>query len=105
YPVFAEVQYDDEGVHQAVAGQGIVEIEAAHSYFEVRRTWFWIAAGVLVALWVGILLWRGLAARSRRAESRPWSSEAGSARSSARSSTWPRSAPRSCCSSRSFPPP
>src|SRR5438128_4024358 len=71
YPVFAEVQYDDEGVHQAVAGQGIVEIEAAHSYFEVRRTWFWIAAGVLVALWVGILLWRGLAARSRRAESRP----------------------------------
>src|SRR5437762_2253586 len=71
YPLFAEVQYDDEGVHQAVAGQGIVEIEAAHSYFEVRRTWFWIAAGVLVALWVGILLWRGLAARSRRAESRP----------------------------------
>jgi hypothetical protein len=71
HPVFAEVQYDDEGVHQAVAGQGIVEIEAPHSYFEVRRTWFWIAAGVLVALWVGILLWRGLAARSRRAESRP----------------------------------
>jgi len=37
----------------------------------VRRTWFWIAAGVLVALWVGILLWRGVAARGRRAESRP----------------------------------
>ena len=71
YPVFAEVQYDDEGVHQTVAGQGMVEIEAAHSFFEVRRTWFWIAAGVLVALWVGILLWRGVAARGRRAESRP----------------------------------
>ena len=71
YPVFAEVQYDDEGVHQAVAGQGIVEIEAAHSYFEVRRTWFWIAAGVLVALWVGILLWRQMTARSRRTESSP----------------------------------
>src|SRR5437667_7448290 len=70
YPVFAEVQYDDEGVHQTVAGQGMVEIEAAHSFFEVRRTWFWIAAGVLVALWVGILLWRGLAARGRRAASR-----------------------------------
>ena len=71
YPVFAEVQYDDEGVHQTVAGQGMVEIEAAHSFFEVRRTWFWIAAGVLVALWVGILLWRGVAARGSRAESRP----------------------------------
>src|SRR5213593_2447494 len=71
YPVFAEVQYDDEGVHQTVAGQGMVEIEAAHSFFEVRRTWFWIAAGVLVALWVGILLWRGVAARGSRAGSRP----------------------------------
>ena len=71
YPVFAQLQYDDDGVHQAVAGQGMVAIEAAHSFFEVRRTWFWIAAGVLVALWVGILLWRQMTARSRRTESRP----------------------------------
>jgi hypothetical protein len=71
YPVFAEVQYDDEGVHQAVVGQGMVEIEAAHSFFEVRRTWFSIAAGILIALWVAILLWRQLAARGRRTESRP----------------------------------
>src|SRR2546428_1504822 len=76
YPVFAEVQYDDEGVHQAVAGQGIVEIEAAHSYFEVRRTWFWIAAGVLVALWVGILLWRGGAPPAPPAGGRPAAREA-----------------------------
>src|SRR5437870_11367775 len=41
YPVFGEVQYDDDGVHQAVVGQGMVAIEAAHSFFEVRRTWFW----------------------------------------------------------------
>ena len=71
YPVFAEVQYDDDGVHQAVAGQGMVAIEAAHSFFEVRRTWFWIAAGVLVALWLGFLVWRGTFGRSRRAESSP----------------------------------
>src|SRR5438309_11860 len=73
WPYQIAIDYTDANQYpfQAVAGQGIVEIEAAHSYFEVRRTWFWIAAGVLVALWVGILLWRGLAARSRRAESRP----------------------------------
>src|SRR6266566_3458520 len=71
YPVFAEVQYDDDGVHQAVVGQGMVAIEAAHSFFEVRRTWFWIVAGVLVALWLGFLVWRGTFGRSRRAESRP----------------------------------
>src|SRR6266404_2209958 len=71
YPVFAEVQYDDDGVHQAVVGQGMVAIEAAHSFFEVRRTWFWIVAGVLVALWLGFLVWRGTSGRSRRAESRP----------------------------------
>jgi hypothetical protein len=71
YPVFVEVQYDDDGVHQAVVGQGMVAIEAAHSFFEVRRTWFWIVAGVLVALWLGFLVWRGTFGRSRRAESRP----------------------------------
>src|SRR5881628_1018894 len=69
YPVFAEVQYDEDGVHQAVIGQGMVAIEAAHSFFEVRRTWFWIAAGVLVALWLGFLVWRGTSGGSRRAES------------------------------------
>ena len=71
YPLFAEVQYDDDNVHQTVAGQGMVAIEAAQSFFEVRRTWFWIVAGVLVALWLGFLVWRGTFGRSRRAESRP----------------------------------
>src|SRR2546427_3043380 len=44
YPVFPEVQYDGDGVHQAVSGQGMVAIEAAHSFFEVRRTWLWVVA-------------------------------------------------------------
>ena len=68
YPVFAEVQYDDEGVHQAVVGQGMVEIEAAQSFLEKWRLWFEIVAGVLVAAWLGVLLWRAITSQSRRAE-------------------------------------
>ncbi len=69
YPVFAEVQYDEDGgVHQTVAGQGMVAIEAAHSFFEKWRSWFAIGALVLVALWLGILVWWALTTRSRRAE-------------------------------------
>src|SRR5438132_8729927 len=54
YPVFAQVQYDDEGVHQAVAGQGMVTIEAPQSFFEKWRRWFGLLAGVLVAAWLGV---------------------------------------------------
>src|SRR5437867_5326839 len=71
YPVFAQVQYDDEGVHQAVAGQGMVAIEAPHSFFEKWRLWFGIAAGVLVAAWLGVLLVWAISSRGRRAETRP----------------------------------
>ena len=71
YPVFAQVQYDDEGVHQAVAGQGMVSIEAPHSFFEKWRLWFGIAAGVLVAAWLGVLLVWSMSSRGRRAETRP----------------------------------
>jgi hypothetical protein len=69
YPVYAEVQYDDDGVHQTVAGAGMVEIATAHSFFEKWRVWFLIAAGILVATWVGVLLWGALTARGRRVES------------------------------------
>src|SRR5213592_638748 len=68
YPVFAEVQYDEDGVHQAVIGQGMVAIEAAHSFLEKWRLWFEIVAGVLVAAWLGVLLWRAITSQSRRAE-------------------------------------
>jgi len=72
YPVFADVQYDDDGgVHQTVAGQGMVAIEAAQSFFEKWRTWFWVGAGVLVALWLGVLAWRMATARNRRAATGP----------------------------------
>jgi len=71
YPVFALVQYDDEGVHQAVAGQGMVSIEAPHSFFERWRLWFGIAAGVLVAAWLGVLLMWAIGSRARRAETGP----------------------------------
>src|SRR2546428_1533796 len=76
YPLFAEVQYDDDGVHQTVAGQGMVAIEAAQSFFEARRTWFWIGAGVLVAVWLGILVRWIATARTRPPEARPRAREA-----------------------------
>src|SRR5437867_9229198 len=50
YPLFAQVQYDEDGVHQTVAGQGMVEIEAAQSFLEKWRLWFEIVAGVLVEI-------------------------------------------------------
>ncbi len=71
YPVFAQVQYDDDGVHQTVAAQGMVSIEASHSFFEKWRTWFVVGAVVLVAAWLAILLWWALTTRSRRAETGP----------------------------------
>ena len=71
YPVFAQVQYDDEGVHQTVAAQGMVAIDASHSFFEKWRTWFVVGAVVLVAMWLAILLWWALTTRSRRAETGP----------------------------------
>jgi len=51
-----------------VAGQGMVEIEAAQSFLEKWRLWFEIVAGVLVAAWLGVLLWRAITSQSRRAE-------------------------------------
>ena len=71
YPVFAQVQYDDEGVHQAVAGQGMVTIEAPHSFFEKWRRWFGLLAGALVAAWLGVLLVWAISSRGGRAETRP----------------------------------
>jgi len=56
YPVFAAVEYDDDGTHQAVTAQTVVEIESPQSFFRVPRNTFLIIAGVLIAAWLGFLL-------------------------------------------------
>lgn len=70
YPVFVTVEYEEEGVHLAVIGQGMVDIRASQSFFETWRVAFWIGAVVFVVLWLGILVWRLTAPRQRRAETR-----------------------------------
>jgi hypothetical protein len=71
YPVFVTVEYDDEGIHQAVVAQGLVEIHGQQSFFETWRTAFWVGAAVFVLAWLGFLLWRAMTPRHRRAETRP----------------------------------
>jgi hypothetical protein len=62
-PVFVAVEYDDGAVHQGLVAQGIVEIVAAQSFWEQNRTLLLVVAGVLVALWLGLVV--------RRATARP----------------------------------
>jgi len=64
YPVYVTVEYDEDGVHQAVIAQGTVEIVAAQSFFERQRTLLWIGAAVLGLLWATMILWR-VSGRSR----------------------------------------
>jgi len=72
YPVFAFIQYDEDGgVHQTTIAQGMVEIQAAQSFFQTQRTGLWLAAAVVVVAWLGFLLWWAAARRTRRAVSRP----------------------------------
>jgi hypothetical protein len=72
YPLFVTVEYDEEdGLHQAVIGQGVVDIRERQSFFETWRIAFWVGAGLFVVAWLGYLLWRATAPRQRRAETRP----------------------------------
>jgi hypothetical protein len=71
YPVFVTVEYDDDGIHQAIVAQGLVEIHGQQSFFETWRTAFWVGAAVFVLAWLGFLLWRATTPRHRRAETRP----------------------------------
>ena len=64
YPVYVTVEYDEDGVHQAVIAQGVVEIIAAQSFLERQRSLLWIGAAVLGLLWVTMILWR-VSARGR----------------------------------------
>ena len=67
YPVFIAAEYDDDGVHQAVIGQGMLEITNPRSFFQSERQLLWIAAGVLIAAWLGFLGWQLGSGRLRRA--------------------------------------
>ena len=56
YPVFAAVEYDGDGVHQAAVAQAIVEIHASHSFFRIDNNLLWIVAGVLIVAWLGFMV-------------------------------------------------
>jgi len=58
YPVYVTVEYDEDGVHQAVIAQGVVDIVAAQSFFEQWKTLIWVGAVALAVLWVTMILWR-----------------------------------------------
>ena len=61
YPVFAAVEYDEDGAHHAVVAQGIVEVASPRAY--VPRALMWVVGALLLG-WIVLLAWR---ARSRRA--------------------------------------
>jgi len=67
YPIFVTAEYDDEGVHQAALGHGMIEVTNARSFFQAQRSLLWIVAGVLVAGWVVLLGWQLASGRLRRA--------------------------------------
>jgi hypothetical protein len=60
YPVFVTVEYDDGGVHQAAVAQGIVAVTAAGSFVDLWGRTLWMAAAVLVGLWLAALAFRTL---------------------------------------------
>jgi hypothetical protein len=66
YPVFVVAEYDDGAVHESAVAQGIVSVIAAQSFFSRNTRFLWIGAGLLVALWLAIVVMRGVG-RSARA--------------------------------------
>ena len=67
YPIFVTLEYDDDGVHQAALGHGMIEVTNARSFFQAQRSLLWIVAGVLVGGWVVLLGWQLASGRLRRA--------------------------------------
>jgi hypothetical protein len=63
YPIFVAAEYDDEGMHQGIVAQGIIEIIAPRNFWEENRVPIFAIAGVLLALWLGLVV--------RRTMSRP----------------------------------
>ena len=62
YPVFAAVEYDADGVHHAVMGQGMVEIVPSETIVDRFGSSLWIGAVGLGVLFVALV---GLRARRR----------------------------------------
>ena len=60
YPVFVAVEYDDGSVHQAAVAQGMVSVIEVQSFFSRNGRLLWIGAGVLIALWLGVVVMRGV---------------------------------------------
>ena len=63
YPVFVAAEYDDEGVHQGVVAQGIVEIVPPRNFWEKYQTVLIAGAALLVVAWLGLVA-RGVMRRS-----------------------------------------
>lgn len=70
YPVFVAAEYDDDGVHQAVVGQGLLEITNPRSFFQSERVLLWVLAGVVITAWLVFLLWQLATGRLSRAAPR-----------------------------------
>jgi hypothetical protein len=60
YPVFVVVEYDDGAVHESAVAQGMVSVLEAQSFFSRNSRFLWIGAGVLIALWLAIVVMRGV---------------------------------------------
>lgn len=60
YPVFVTVEYDDDGIHQAVVAQGIVTVGATESFFTHNRNLLWLIAGAVVLAWLAFVASRAL---------------------------------------------
>lgn len=61
YPLFATAEYDDEGTHYTVVGNGVVEINAAKPVFGSKLIYVVV---VLLAGWILFIGWRLLRPRA-----------------------------------------
>jgi hypothetical protein len=62
YPVFAAVEYDEQGIHYTLVAQDVVAIVSARAFLSRWLVW---GGAVLVAGWLGFLGWR---LRGRRSD-------------------------------------
>lgn len=54
YPVFAVLEYDEGGLHQAVIGRAIVAVVAPQAFLVRWRHQLWAGAAGLVAIWAAL---------------------------------------------------